>query len=356
MSWTKQATTSSGVVSITESNFPFFKDYSINLFNTEKMSVDSGLNSTGALNTYVGGGVTDFFPVVAGDILYYNADVWQIAGYNSTKTFVSNLVGSTTTPTTIPNNGIAFVRVFSVTPSTTMITKNKTMFNTYMRSPLRLMDAKYTGDKLAGKIWHSEGDSITYGLHAEKTGTDRWPYARIIADRRGMILNNGGTSGATMGQIAGAGRTDSAVQRYMNYRPDADIITIAMSTNDTEGLVPLGTSSDTAITTFYGALNTLVPGLINQYPNAKIAFFTPLPRTPFTDFTGRVTAIKNVCYKYSVPVLDLTTNSGLCPDVQVINTQYFGVPGSYPTGDGLHPNYQGHLKISDMIEKFLESL
>jgi lysophospholipase L1-like esterase len=159
-----------------------------------------------------------------------------------------------------------------------------------------------------------------------------------------------------MGQIASASRTDSAAQRYTTYRNDADFITVAMGTNDTEGLVPLGTSTDTAITTFYGALNTLVPGLINKYPGKKIGFLTPLPRIgSYTQEDAKANAIKEVCAKYSIPVLDLTHNSRINPNVPIINSTYYSSSG-YPAGDGLHPNYQGHLVIADIIEAFLRSM
>jgi lysophospholipase L1-like esterase len=342
---------------ISESNFPFFKDYSVNLMNTAKMTADKYVRaSDGVLVSYGGLGTTDYIPVVAGDVLRYNGDIWGSGRYDSNKTYLGALTADSATKTsTIASDGTAYVRVAMMTPSTAMIVKNIALPNTYMRSPLYLPDQKYSPDKLAGKVWVSEGDSITWGLHAEKTGTDRWPYPRIIADRCGMVLDNVASSGATMGQIASASRTDSAVQRYSNYRNDADIVTVAMGTNDTEGLVPLGTSSDTAITTFYGALNTLVPGLINKYPGKKIGFLTPIPRSGWTDFTGRVNAIKEVCGKYSVPVLDLSKTANLCPDVTVINTTFFST-SAYPAGDGLHPNYQGHLALADKIEAFLRSL
>lgn len=356
MAWNKMSTSGGAAVDITEKNFPFFKNYSINLFNIGTMSVDSGLNNVGVLNTYAGGGTSDFIPVVAGDVIRYNTDVWKIAAYNSTKTFISNLTGSASINTTVPSDGTAFIRVFSVVPNTTMIVKNIEIPNTYMRGEVYLLDKKYSNDKLAGKIWVHDGDSISYGLHAEKTGTDRWPYPRIIADRSGVILQNYGTSGATMGEITGAGRTDSSVQRYTNYRSDADIITIAMGTNDTEGIVPLGTAADNVTTTFYGALNTLVPGLINRYPGKKIGFITPLPRSGgYTQEDAKANAIKEVCGKHSIPVLDLLRVSRINPNLSSINAMYYSTTG-YESGDGLHPNYQGHLVIADPVEAFLRSL
>ena len=61
-----------------------------------------------------------------------------------------------------------------------------------------------------------------------------------------------------------------------------------------------------------------------------------------------VNAIKEVCAKYSVPVIDLFSLSGMDPSLSEVRTQYMP--------DGLHPNAAGHAKIATIIANSLKSI
>ena len=119
---------------------------------------------------------------------------------------------------------------------------------------------------------------------------------------------------------------------------------------------------------FYGALNVIIPEIQKAHPNAKLVWITPTHRYGFgtskisgTQFTydylpnGRgyslndyVDAIKDVCKKYSVPVIDLFNLSGMDPSLSEVRTQYMP--------DGLHPNVAGHEKIAAIIAKSLKNI
>jgi lysophospholipase L1-like esterase len=141
-------------------------------------------------------------------------------------------------------------------------------------------------------------------------------------------------------------------ERYSNMVDDADIITIFGGTNDFGNTVPLGVWGDTVNTTLYGAMKILVEGLLTKYPGKRIGFILPIPRasqtSPTSGLKNYINVIKDVCDRYSVPTLDLYTQSGLAPD--------FAANKSVTIPDGLHPSDAGHLLISYKIEAFIRRL
>ena len=154
------------------------------------------------------------------------------------------------------------------------------------------------------------------------------------------------------------------INRYQNI-PHSDLIIIYMGTNDYGHETPLGTIDDTTDTSFYGALNVIIPWLIENRPNSRIVIMTPIHRYGFgtssitgTAFTydylpnGRgyklsdyVNALKDIANKYSLPVIDLYNLFTLDPTDATTRTNY--IP------DGLHPNAAGHRLLADTIKNSL---
>lgn len=112
--------------------------------------------------------------------------------------------------------------------------------------------------------------------------------------------------------------------------------------------VPLGSSSSTDKSTFYGALNVLADGLKSKYPSSRITFFTPIR------IGGHATANKSghtlkdyrnaivtVCNNKGLEVLDLYSLDSMDADQSVSN--YMG------TWDTTHPNGNGHQTIADYV-------
>ena len=59
-------------------------------------------------------------------------------------------------------------------------------------------------------------------------------------------------------------------------------------------------------------------------------------------------AIKDVCEKYFVPVIDLFALSGMDPSLSEVRSTYMP--------DGLHPNAAGHEKIAAIIISALKDI
>ena len=177
-----------------------------------------------------------------------------------------------------------------------------------------------------------------------------------------------GVSGSCVSATSDYGTSNSPlINRYTSI-PDSDVITIYMGTNDYGHETPLGTIDDKCDISFYGALNTIIPGILAAHPNSRLIWITPTHRygrgtsgilgTAFTyDYipNGRghnlkdyVDAIKAVCERHSVPVIDLFNISGIDPSISEVRSKYMP--------DGLHPNEAGHEKIASIIAASIENL
>lgn len=204
------------------------------------------------------------------------------------------------------------------------------------------------------KTYVAVGDSITAG-----SGTTRI-YYNILKDLLGFSKVTGmGVAGSCVSVKSNYGTSNSPLTSRYNKIPEADLITIFMGTNDYGHNTPMGTIDDTTDVSFYGALNIIIPGIMESHPNSRLVWITPTHRDGFgSGFThdwipngaGKtlkdyVDAIKEVCARYSVPVIDLFNISGLHPSIASMKTSYMP--------DGLHPNANGHDRMAGYISKFL---
>ena len=215
--------------------------------------------------------------------------------------------------------------------------------------------------KLAGLKAVFLGDSITEGSGASSPDKVYW---RVLGERTGLIVRGygvGGTRIARQHSPSANERWDLCFnQRMYDMDKDADIVCVFGGTNDYgHGDAPIGGIDDNTEDTFYGALNHMYSYLVSTYPSSFIFAVTPLHRLndkrntgdgykkPSGSLSDYVGAIRLVAEKYSLPVLDLYANAGLCPDVEASKNLW--------TADGLHPNDAGYRKIAGIMQAFLEN-
>ncbi|MBP3597125.1 MAG: SGNH/GDSL hydrolase family protein [Clostridia bacterium] len=224
--------------------------------------------------------------------------------------------------------------------------------------------AKSRNKKLAGATAVFVGDSITEGV-GTSNGTRYW---ELLEESLELSSVTGmGVAGSCISAKSDYGNSNSPLINRYNSIPEADLITIFMGTNDYGHETPLGTISDTEDISFYGALNVILPSLKTKYPNSMIVAITPLHRYGFgtSDILGTaftydylengvganlgdyVEALNQVCIKYSIPVIDLYTLSGLDPSNPETKSNYMP--------DGLHPNEAGHEIIANIMKNWLNS-
>lgn len=206
------------------------------------------------------------------------------------------------------------------------------------------------------KTIHCLGDSITFGIAASEGNS--W-VSRLASRLPEAQVNNYGVSGSTLADWPE--RDDCFFRRYREMAPEADLIIVSGGINDFNHGIPLGTPASDQPGEFYGALNLMIPDLIRRYPLADFCFITPMKAYGFKDYPHWDTenasghrlvdyrdAILEVCGRYSVPVLDLFSVSGLTPDIP--EAKELLMP------DGLHPSDLGHARVFRKIFHFLERL
>jgi len=144
---------------------------------------------------------------------------------------------------------------------------------------------------------------------------------------------------------------NSGCFKYLEIDSDTRLITCNYGTNDVGLSLPLGSFGDTTNATFYGALKIVTEGLITNHPLARIFFYTIQQRdylgggqmAGMTNSNGNTVeqfndAIKIMCRKASIPVIDLYQDWG----VSLQNIDSF-------TYDRLHPNTAGHNRRATVI-------
>ena len=213
------------------------------------------------------------------------------------------------------------------------------------------------------KTMISAGDSITWqdGRAYSGTSTVARGWQTVVKERLELSsVKNIAVSGKPMadGTSAGGGTVTTVLSETSLPQ---DLFVIVAGTNDFKLNVAIGELKNVGDVfdrnTFYGAYQTTLEYILSKRKDIRIVLFTPLHRnqsnynsTIFANTAGHklidyVEAIKSVGARYSVPVCDMYSNSG-------INMLTLDVD----TRDGLHPNDVGYAKMGRYAAKFIDSL
>lgn len=208
-----------------------------------------------------------------------------------------------------------------------------------------------------GLKWNCLGDSLT---------TMNWGHNmyNIVSEQLGLIPTNHGIVSSTIADYQNDGKSGNPMcVRYAEMSDNADIVTVMGGTNDWATSEKIGTMSDRAKTTLYGACHILFRGLIEKYPNAKIGVILP-PQNgqgipSYVESQGgdrdmekmkkKVKVIREVAEYYSLPVCDLF-NHGLVSGMLESNI------GKLIQGDYLHLTTAGYEKLAPMLMSFIKTL
>lgn len=223
---------------------------------------------------------------------------------------------------------------------------------------------KAPSSKWQGKVYKSIGDSITWqdGKAYPSTSNIAKGYQTIMNQliSFSQILNTG-VSGASMARNSNyptyGSNVISETNVSVNYST-VDMVTIFAGTNDFHLEVPMGNKGQIGDvtfddTTFYGAYRKLIEHILTQKPTIRIYLFTPLQRdglgrdVNYVNLHGHklidyVNAVKSIGEMYSLPVLDLYSQSGI---TKLTLSAY--------TRDGLHPIDVGYAKIGEIATNFV---
>lgn len=169
---------------------------------------------------------------------------------------------------------------------------------------------------LYGKTITLMGDSLSYGSNCGNGAV----WLQRLALKYNMTAYNMGINGNAV--TKGYGTGTAMCERYTSIE-ESDYIVVEGGANDKGGGAPIGTFWDdptnfvmnTDKTTFMGALNTIISGLHDLYPKAKLLFLTDYNRYP-SKLHAYPDAMKEVCMMRSVPCFDNFASSGIavCED------------------------------------------
>jgi lysophospholipase L1-like esterase len=272
------------------------------------------------------------------------------AFYKADDTWISNI---TTDTFTVPAN-CAYVR-FSVNKpknlSTVMLVVGSALPSIVLPygAELNWLKLNTTQLALSGNRWFGKkinflGDSITQGNQTSGT-----PYPDLVGQALGLsVVRNYGISGSTVGE--GTGSANPYTLRYGAMDNDADGVIWSGGTNDIAYINNLGVMGDTVATSFYGALDVLIVGLINKYPDKLIVGMTP-PRRQNAGYGSTLEnyaiAVIAKCKEYGIPCLDMFNTFNMNPTLATQNTALYG--------DGIHQNAAGKQLIANKVAGFIRT-
>ena len=229
-------------------------------------------------------------------------------------------------------------------------------FNKLSTSILKLVGCKLSDtslNKLTGKKVIFFGDSITEGQGS-------WADFGTIRSKNNMTGANYGVGGSKYTVTSSADDLNCIYNRIKakySDNADADYIILSGLVNDALQGMPIGTMlSATDFTTecdtskVYGAYEMAIRYVLENWKGAKVGVVLTPNIPSSTKLNDYFDVARNVCKKYSVPLLDLFYESGLCVGIPSIKSTYYKV-------DDIHPNSIDYEKyINDKVEAFMKSL
>lgn len=181
---------------------------------------------------------------------------------------------------------------------------------------------RYAKSKLRGKTVLVIGDSLVYGYTLGPGAS----WCRVLELATGATVLNYGINGNAISSISGASGTPMSQRINTTDIPEiatADIVILEGGANDKNRNCPLGTISDldtssttSATTTFYGAVNKTIDDIRALNPKAVILYMTTYHRADNVNSLGLsyqdyADAMLAACRARAVPCIDNYGESGI---------------------------------------------
>lgn len=201
-----------------------------------------------------------------------------------------------------------------------------------------------TENNLFGKTIVFLGDS--YVKNHRRPASETW-HAKAAANL-GMNYVNCGRNGSSIAfDRTKDGFGPAMTERYKTEIPDsADYIVIIAGHNDTGFLE--NDSENKIWNDFCAGLDSLLDGIQNKFPKARLAFVTPwaVDRPGFTEVN---TQIIKACGQRGIPVLDMAALGVIDVNNPDFRAKYF-----QGQNDTAHLNAEGHDLLVPLGEVFLQ--
>ena len=344
------------------------KPHGLNLFNMYSDEIVTGwLDDSGNLNSSSSGRTSNYIEVEVGKTYSYltwlnfygSNKAHKLCAYDENKNYVGNIFGVvdaethvnviTCSETTSTGNAYKYVRF-----SYNVADAKNVMFveGEYPTEPITYhLDERIqvpANNPLKSKTLYVIGDSICNG--AGFAGG----YGGIIASENEMNLVNRGHDGGT---LANTGSERYCITSNLGYNPpECDYVIVEGGVNDISINTPVGAITDgyeatLDTSTFCGALENICKTLCTTYATKKVGFLFPHRMNGETGYNTYHPLIKQICEKWGVPYLDLSTLVPPLNFVESLKTDYTA------NGDGWHPNEAGYkLFYTPKIVNWMKSL
>ena len=245
-----------------------------------------------------------------------------------------------------------------------------------------MRDTKNISENNAPLDWYAKdfdgGKKITVNILGDSISADTaknelsQKYHGVWASKFNMDVNNWSRGGsAVTGDYKAEGKLletyvprmermiagQSTSQESVTTESKPDILVVWGGTNDYNGHWTIGEPGDSDRSTFCGAIYEIIKMARDNYPEAKLVFFTPIKRCDYSpaegwDNSGKrryeldeyVNAMIETCKYHGVPCLDFYNNERL---------EFIGLRTLYIT-DGVHLSAAGHKIFADVAVEEME--
>ena len=208
-------------------------------------------------------------------------------------------------------------------------------------------------NRLKGKTALFFGDSICHGTSVgNQSPYYGWGWAGRIGEANNMTWHNLGISGRTV-IYNQTGESNDVVVAHNTY-PDADYIILEACLNDGFQSVTKGTilpGYDVAFdptASYCDAFQYMLQQVYTLYPEARIGVIIP-PQVKTKRIGEYQELAREICKKWSVPIIDLYYDSGMCVEIPQQASLYYS--------DGqTHLTDAGYDMITPKIENWMKAL
>ena len=203
-------------------------------------------------------------------------------------------------------------------------------------------------EKLEGVTMYAIGDSYFDGPSLGRAKA----HPTLIASKYQMGFHNDGIGGSTIANFNGYNESKPPmILRWEKNLPDEEpnIILFEGGANDYGNDIPMGGVDSTDINTFQGAINVMITGLKQKYPNALIICLTPW-KSSEAKKTAYATAMIEVCEKRGIPYIDQSDPEAVGVDM---TSSAFREKYSEKPTDSSHLNFDGMKFVMPYIEEYI---
>lgn len=146
-------------------------------------------------------------------------------------------------------------------------------------------------------------------------------------------------------------------------KDSTELVVVFGGINDYIQSVPMGEGETDARAYFMPAVDSFFAQLVQDFASARIAVLLPLHTSATWENSAGYKQevysdyINTVSKKYHIPVLNLSEESGFCPEVEAFRNRWTLKPSGYDVVDGVHPteDYERRF-LKPLIAGFLKNL